>query len=106
MEFFQSYNDIDTLQRDMERMDDSEQRRFMRRLSMETHVALQRHIESEAPITRKVEEMHAALFDPIEGLVNLRKWMCRIITWIGVCIGTFVSLLAGIASAGHSFGWW
>jgi hypothetical protein len=105
-EFFQSYNDITVLQREMEDMDDAEQRRFMRRLSMETHVALAKHIESDAQMAVKVEQMHAALFDPMDGLVNLRKWMCRIATRAGVIFVAACGSIASLAAAGHSIGWW
>lgn len=104
--FMQPYTDVAVLQRDMEQMDDAEQRRFMRGLTMETHISLHRHILDEEPYKQKVDQMHAALFDPMNGLVNLKRWMCRLATWAGVGLGATASLVAGIASAGHSFGWW
>lgn len=106
MEYFQPFRDIASLQHEMERMDDSEQRRFMRRLSMETHVTLVNHIDSEADYKKKVDEMHKALFDPMDGLVNLRKWMCRIATRAGIIFVASCACIASLAAAGHSIGWW
>ena len=97
---------IDDLRLKVAGMSDDQQRTFMRELAMQTHVAFNRHLQDEADTKVKVDQMHAALFDPLDGLVNLRKWLCRLATWAGVALAPLISAAAGIASAGHNFGLW
>jgi hypothetical protein len=102
----EKYVDIDDLRLKVAGMDDDQQRNFMRELTMQTHVSFNRHLLEEADTKVKVDQMHTALFDPLDGLVNLRKWMCRLATWAGVILASTISAAAGVASAGHNFGWW
>jgi hypothetical protein len=102
----EKYVDIDELRLKVAGMADDQQRTFMRELAMQTHVAFNRHLIEEADTKLKVNEMHRALFDPLDGLVNLRKWLCRLATWAGVGLAGIISATAGIASFGHNFGWW
>lgn len=101
-----AYTNISELQKTLEAMDDAEQRRFMRRLAMETHVKLELHLGEERIAMQKLNEVHKALFDPEEGLVHLRAWMCRLARSAAWAAGGVLSGLAAIATIGHQFGIW
>ena len=105
-------------------LDENGQRVFVRELVMRNTVDLQDHIVEERETKEKMCEVHRAmfdpeagtrvilkrvndaLFDPMNGLVNWKKWMCRILTWAGVIVGALWGATVGAVVIGHNLGWW
>ena len=115
-----SFTDADKLEQQVEVLSPSEQHRFMTRLAIETHVKLELFLQREDDSMRKLDEVHEhvgalreeskkineALFDPDNGLVYIKNWICRLFKTGCWVVGGFFTLLASVAAAGHSFGFW
>lgn len=51
-------------------------------------------------------KVEAALFDPQEGLVHIRKWMTRIAFAMITVIVSLAGVVLWVATLGHNIGWW
>ena len=73
---------------------------------VETHSILINHLEEEKFSVKKLEDVHRALFHPLDGLVNMKRWMCRIATWTGVILVGFLAAVSSVIAIGRDLGWW
>jgi len=116
--------DINELRAQCAQLDENGQRIFVRELVMRNVVDLQNHFVEEMETKQKVSDVHHAmfdpevgtravlrrvndaLFDPDEGLVHFKKWMCRILTWAGILLGSLWGATVGAVAIGRNLGWW
>jgi hypothetical protein len=51
----------------------------------------------------RLTRIEAALFDPEHGLIYIRSWMCRLLTWVSVIVGTVAGIVMFSAQLLHLF---
>lgn len=101
-----AYKSLADVENALKGLSEEDQRLFMRRLAVETHVRFELHLEEERVAMNKLDDVHKALFDPENGLVHLKSWMCRLAKSAAWIAGGALSGLAAVATIGHQFGIW
>lgn len=115
-----SFTHLEGLNDYLSRLSEEEKVRLLQRLTVETHVKLELHLQEEHYSMQKLDEVHEAaselkeglkkvheaLFHPETGLVYIKVWICRVFKTTCWLIGGFVTFLAGVAAVGHGFGFW
>ena len=86
----------------------------MRRAALQHLLPLKREVRKigDAQRAKSIKDaawqakVDAALFDPDEGLINLRKWMTRIAVGLGTAITAIAGAMIWVATLGSTLHWW
>ena len=98
--------EVAELRSQLGRLDDAGQRVMVQELVIHTHAALNSHIKEHEATLMKVNEMHTALFDPENGLVSIKKWLCRIARAAAAIAVVLWTVGLGLIQVGNKIGWW